>query len=315
MRERTLDCKHAHDETCGYVPADPGQPCGYECKFCPIEALIDALPQHVTGDNRDTVTEQLQKILSLYTVLDETEQEQVDITPCIRLQEELDGANRIQTLEGEIPVTAEMTTWNSGTYIVNQTVEITERVSVKGDVTLVLNTDCKLTASKGISVTTNNSLTITGEGELVANASSTDGCAGIGGSTGGGADVTIAGGAVSATGGSGTLSSNADFSYGGGAGVGGGGGTDTTPASAGVAVTIRGGTVTAGGGGSFSSETTTPAGEGGAGIGLGGLSAEDRSFTFNADGSAWITATGGAGAAIAQHITNGVPENASGVIF
>jgi len=31
--------------------------------------LIDALPQHVTRDNRDTVTEQLQEILSLYTSL------------------------------------------------------------------------------------------------------------------------------------------------------------------------------------------------------------------------------------------------------
>ncbi len=47
-----LDCPHKHDEACGYIQADPGQLCGYDCKLCPIEALIAALPRALTADNR-----------------------------------------------------------------------------------------------------------------------------------------------------------------------------------------------------------------------------------------------------------------------
>jgi len=47
---RVLNCAHEHDGTCGYVPADPGQPCGFKCKICPVQKMIDALP------DADTVT-------------------------------------------------------------------------------------------------------------------------------------------------------------------------------------------------------------------------------------------------------------------
>ncbi len=52
---RALDCKHAHDETCGYVPADPGHPCGYECRICPVQNLINALPDADTVENTPNV--------------------------------------------------------------------------------------------------------------------------------------------------------------------------------------------------------------------------------------------------------------------
>ena len=41
--ENLLDCQHVHDSECGYVQADPGQPCGFVCRICPVEALIAAV--------------------------------------------------------------------------------------------------------------------------------------------------------------------------------------------------------------------------------------------------------------------------------
>lgn len=112
-------CPHhtEHTAECGYAePAgdDPeGAPCTYECPICPVQDLIDALPQHVTGDNRDAVTEQLQEILSLYAALDEAEQEQLDLAPAVRLQEELDGANAAMPLAEEYTISSGNITINS----------------------------------------------------------------------------------------------------------------------------------------------------------------------------------------------------------
>lgn len=96
-----LNCPHEHKtdspeadpglyEDCGYAKA---QPCTYDCRLCPIERLIGALPAKVTSDNADTVRAQLDEILALFTELTEYEQEQIDLAICCRLQEELDAAN------------------------------------------------------------------------------------------------------------------------------------------------------------------------------------------------------------------------------
>ena len=90
---RTLDCQHVHNEECGYVEADPGTPCGYVCRICPIEALIAALPGKVTEENRADVEARLQEILGLYGNLPDADAEQVDISRCLELQEALDEAS------------------------------------------------------------------------------------------------------------------------------------------------------------------------------------------------------------------------------
>ena len=142
-------------------------------------------------------------------------------------------------------------------YVVNADVEITSRITVTGDVHLILADGAKLTASKGIGVNSGSSLTIYGQtngtGELKATANTTDVAgisgsnitinggtvtakggrygAGIGGGTGGiGSNITISGGTVNATGGVR------------GAGIGGGNN------GSGSYITITGGTVTATGG-------------------------------------------------------------------
>ena len=158
-------------------------------------------------------------------------------------------------------------------YVVNDEINITDRITVTGNVHLILADGCNLTASKGINVSAGNSLSIYGQtdGSGALKATDDSGHAGIGSSSNGGSggEVTIHGGTVNA---SGTL---------GGAGI--GGGFD----GSGGTVTIYGGTVTAtgysgagiGGGALGSGEVTIYGGmvtasseaAGGAGIGGGAL--------------------------------------------
>lgn len=98
-------CVHhkEHDGTCGYKPASEdgeGSACAYECRICPIENLIAALPAQVTEDNADKVRAQLDEILDLYRELTGEEQEQIDLSHCLELQEALDAANAPMTAEG-----------------------------------------------------------------------------------------------------------------------------------------------------------------------------------------------------------------------
>ena len=174
--ENLLDCQHTHDSECGYAQADPGQPCGYECRICPIEALIAALPEQVTEDNADDVRAQLDHILDLYRELNEDEQGQLDLSRVTALQEALDGANDPDMIEGEVSVdyqeaswngsevtytgrtenctavesSTEAVTWNAGWYVVNSTVTISEPITVTGAVNLILTDGYSLTAEKAV---------------------------------------------------------------------------------------------------------------------------------------------------------------------
>ena len=163
------------------------------------------------------------------------------------------------------------TSWTSGNVYTlgNEDLEIASRITVTGSVGLLLPDGRKLTASKGITVTGSNSLTINGgtgqnAGILEATGDDNDEAAGIGGGyNGAGGTVTINGGTVTATGGK--------FAAGIGGGFQGDGGT----------VTINGGTVTATGG------------YNGAGIG-GGYSGAGWTVTIN---NGTVTATGVSGGA------------------
>ena len=264
--ENLLDCQHVHDSECGYVQADPGQPCGFVCRICPVEALIAALPGKVTEDNADEVRARLEEILDLYRELSEDEQEQIDLSRCYELQEALDGANDPDPVEGAVdyreaswngseviyenktadsctPVTdsAEAVTWSESWYAVSGTVTIDQPITVSGDVSLILTDGCKLTASKGIVVSVNNSLTIYAQsgGSGTLTATGTAGAAGIGGGYDGfRGHIAIHGGIVTAKGGGPDPSQSI---MGGGAGIGDGYGKADDDGK----ITIYGGTVTA----------------------------------------------------------------------
>ena len=138
-------------------------------------------------------------------------------------------------------VTSTTTTLTSGLYYVISDVTVTERIQVSGDVTLNLSEGVTLTPKKGIEVSNGNSLTINGPGALTI-----DGCdrhkSGIGADAYG--YITINGGTVNVTGGSG------------GAGIGG----DRHNRS-GQAITINGGVVNVQGG-SFAAGIGAGAGKG-----------------------------------------------------
>lgn len=75
-------CQHEHDELCGYVAAVEGQPCGYVCHICPVQAMIDALPdaEGITLDNRADVEAQLAAIDEARAELTDEEIAALDIT-------------------------------------------------------------------------------------------------------------------------------------------------------------------------------------------------------------------------------------------
>ena len=184
---------------------------------------------------------------------------------------------------------------------VNGTRDVHHRITIQGDVHFILEDHSRLNAYAGINVTGNHSLTIYAQstndnirGKLVATGGS--GNAGIGGNAGqSGGAITINGGNIAATGGSGTRGTNYTDSgsangtggtggTGGGAGIGGGGGnggsggtrdntnwqTGSTGGGGGT-IEINGGTIEATGGARSENGTNAAAGGGGgAGAGIGG---------------------------------------------
>ena len=163
------------------------------------------------------------------------------------------------------------TAWNSGWYVVNSPVTIDSRVSVSGEVHLILADGASLTANGGINVAENNSFTVYAQsvGENMGTLTVTGGGhgAGIGGRNGDKngsscGNITIHGGSVAATGG--------DEAAGIGGGVFGSGGN----------ITINGGNVTASGG---ENAAGIGGGQGGSGgnitINGGSVAATDRKST------------------------------------
>ena len=203
----------------------------------------------------------------------------------------LDEKGTEQTTEATV-VTANDEEWSTGWYVVQGNVSLANRVTVSGDVHLILADSAHLFVSGGIRLEGDNTLTIyaqsTGEtmGELTAR--SANGNAGIGGEAGASSNVgavTINGGTVTATG------------YTGGAGIGSG-----ASASGDVgAVTINGGTVTAAGV------------AGGAGIGS-GAAARGRAGTVTINGGTVTAegATGGAGIGSGEGGAGGVTVTITG---
>lgn len=186
----------------------------------------------------------------------------------------LDENGELQTASAATSVEASSTAWGTGWYVVDSDVTINERITVTGDVHLILKDNCALQAEKGIEVNGDGaSLTIYAQstdentmGSLVA-IGKENGDSGIGGDIDSfqGA-ITINGGKVNATGANGS------------AGIGGISQIGDENSSSTGTVTINGGIVTATGG------QYAP------GIGIGGKNGSSITITIN---GGTITATGG----------------------
>lgn len=85
-----------------------------------------------------------------------------DTSTCMAVQNipYIDANGVQQTCPEATVVAADKNEWTSGWYIVENTVDATERFVVKGDVHLILAAGCTLNATKGITVSEGNSLTI-----------------------------------------------------------------------------------------------------------------------------------------------------------
>lgn len=239
----------------------------------------------------------------------------------------IDAAGLEQSCTSAEAVTDESSVWNSAEstwYVVNSNVTISDRITVTGNVHLILMDGASLDASAGITVNSPNSLTIYGQragtGTLIATAG--DAHAGIGGSDGfAGGTITINGGIIDATGGDtaagigggaagnggtitineGSITATGGFSA---AGIG-GGWADASRLKGTTTITINGGTVTAyagyggagiGDGNYYGGEDTEITVSGGVittdgTIGIGGFDgAYQGSFSMGEDGSAVIFA-------------------------
>ena len=201
-----------------------------------VQKLIDALPATdklttMTKDEQNAVYADLQAAYEAYQALTEDEQALLTGTEVfeslfhffngmVNLLATANGVSYLdengdeQTADNVTVVESSMTTWNGGWYVVNDTVIIGSRVTVSGDVRLILEDGAVLTIEKGIQVQDDdqdpsngsaNKLTIYAQsveenmGTLTA--SGNNGGAGIGGGKGGsGGTITIHGGNVTATG-------------------------------------------------------------------------------------------------------------------
>ncbi len=182
----------------------------------------------------------------------------------------LDASGTQQVCPEASKVIADDGEWTSGWYVVDGTVNATERFVAKGDVKLILANGCMLDAAKGITVSEGNSLTIYAQSTVQSQAGTLDAkgswSAGIGGYAIDNGDpqrncgsVTINGGNVSAQGSSGC------------AGIGGAGWGNAYFNSYGNCgtVTINGGWVTAKGAGKLQ-KASAAAAIGNSGGGSGG---------------------------------------------
>lgn len=82
IKTNILDCKHIHDEGCGYTPATEGTPCRYECKVCEVQELIDALPalpemENMSDDDLQAAMEQYAAAYEAYEALTDEQEAQI----------------------------------------------------------------------------------------------------------------------------------------------------------------------------------------------------------------------------------------------
>ena len=266
-----------------------------------VQALIDALPDAdtITADNRADVEAQLDAIDEAKQDLTDEELDELDVTrylaavEAILALDDMAGADVPKTiaLERDIEyvdqnggtqrcgsattVESGTTVWNETWYVVSENVTISDRITVTGNVYLILKDGVTLTASQGITVGEDATLTIYGQKEGTGKLTATGGSewqSGIG--SGGQYDkcgaIKINGGTIEATGGGwgagiGGMGANVEINGGkvtatgdlNAAGIGG-----VSDSEGAVTITINGGTIEAHGG----------SGGDGAGIGAGASS-------------------------------------------
>ncbi|MCD8347175.1 MAG: hypothetical protein LUD16_04320, partial [Lachnospiraceae bacterium] len=239
VQETETETETESEATAGLLGSTAAVICGHSndadtCMVCEVEALIAELPgvdeiSAMDTDGQNEVYLQASDICDIY--YDDLTEDERELVPNIGdLWEVLDyfsGAISLTaTQNGNVSyidaegttqtysrdyyaVDSDSTTWGTDStetwYVVNSSVEISDRIVVSGTVNLILEDGCTLTASSGITVNSGNTLIIYGQtsGTGTVSATATESYyAGIGGSKGNSCGtITINGGTVEATGG------------------------------------------------------------------------------------------------------------------
>ena len=326
---------------CGAEEADLTQCTGKKAdeQVKAVQELINALPTAdelvaMSSEEQQTVYEDLQTAYEAYNAL--TDEQKARITGAeifdslfaffngnLNTLETVNGVKYLdengveRTADNVTVVDSSTTTWNSGWYVVNDNIEISTRITVKGEVYLILANDVTLNVKPGISVTKNNSFTIYAQsinekrmGAL--NAGSTDNYAdaGIGGDAKFSNDdanqdagnITVNGGRITANGCVGAAIGGGGYSvmY----KTGGNGGAITINGGTVSVYTSAGGAAIGGGSGWFGGDAgtitinggTVRAGRNWGGTAIGGGGSVNASGgdggTISISGGAYVTASG-----------------------
>lgn len=214
---------------CGAEDADLTQCAGKETneQVKTVQELIDALPtaeklNDMSKDEQNEAYNALQAAYDAYEGLTDEQKAQIvgaeifeslftffngmtNALATVNGVNYLDVDGNRQTANNVTVIDGNSTTWDSGWYVVNSNVTISNRVTVQGNVYLILADGCTLNAgNKGINVGENQSLTIYGQngdsGQLIAAGGVYE--AGIGsGFFENAGNITINGGNITATGG------------------------------------------------------------------------------------------------------------------
>lgn len=105
-----------------------------------------------------------------YAIAPTLVQEPGDYTLTISGKGSCTGTKTINfSVAGTPPLTNTSSTLNSGTYMLYSDLQFDERITINGTVTLILGSEVKLTAKKGIELSEGNTLTIDGPGYLTIN--------------------------------------------------------------------------------------------------------------------------------------------------
>ncbi len=299
---KELNCTHEHDGSCGYAEAAP---CGYVCKICPVQELIDALPdaEEITAENAADVEERLAGIDKAKEELTDEELDALDtiryeaIVSALLALKNMAGADVPELLAENLDVTAGNVVISAdGDYTITGTTTtntITVNSGVNANITLS-NVSIDVSGTEGaaafkIADDSAGNVIVTLEGTNVLKSGAD--CAGLqkNGETGVGILIITGSGSLNAVGG------------GNGAGIGGSGtNSRNDPGGSTANIIIENGTITAQGG----ADTVDTGYEGyspeygGAGIG-GGANGNGSNITItggtvNATGGT-ISAFGGAG--------------------
>lgn len=191
-----------------------------------VQNQIDALPsveelQAMSQDEQKQIYTKLQAANDAYNALSDDEKANITGSEILNDLFSFFNSGNVSTLETTTEVTyldengdtktanatvvdGNSTNWSEGWYVVDGDVAINSRVSVTGNVNLILKDDCKLTVDGGIGLQPDSNISIYGQGEgsgeLTATSNSA-GCAGIGGNLRSNCgSITINGGRIYASG-------------------------------------------------------------------------------------------------------------------